>query len=796
MNKVYKKKIRESFIRKKKFRFYLIFVFSFSMLLISLFSGALHFSGNYLKKYAKDMYGKYHYSISGLDKESAETISKDKKCHTSSIYQGIITDEYFMISCDDNYIDLAGADILEGEFPKDSNHILCNKNYLFQLGYSDDEMFEASVTINDNEYKVSGIVDLKTFDELEFNGALIIYNSKFYEFNLQYGVLIQGKSDNFKNDIIYIKNKYNLESYQIYENRSYLNLACRTIGDFPSGFLGMAYIIVLIINITLIMLTFSIIILSNHQIKKIISVYKKLGINDKCIAKSYIELMIKMISIVFVIVNAIAAIFICFVEPNQSIKFIIKNMLYQSIIYIIPVIIFAVKSFKKLIAVESCSKIHINSKKFNNTNKLVSGKNVFIQIARKNNIYGKARYIAILLPLIFSGTLFVCTLFFTKQLTSKHIETNDFNYALTYSGNDWDKDSIKEYNEVISKLEGQIKKFENSYIVPIYVKYNEKVVIDKKNLSNKYKNIISKENLDVKKQLNQAQSKVLSVPACFIGIRKEDYDSYGLSEEDVSNLQNDECIVINNVKLSDNSSVNAGISKGDVIKLLYNDEDDNLVNDNLKVKSTYPDVDINLSDDNAMIKIIVNKEKMKNITFYMYPQIVYVKCEKADSEEMMKIMKGNKMVDFTDIEDSNRKYMILNNIIDYIAIFIIITIFVFTIINIWLILKIRFKDIKKQCITLKTIGVSDNKTILVFVFDIIKLFLQGLVTTIIISLILCYLLMSQRAVSIRVYLLYYAPYIYFIFLYAFYVICSAFFIYFLKHSLKKMNVIQEMKCIE
>lgn len=40
---------------------------------------------------------------------------------------------------------------------------------------NDDEMLEASVTINDNEYKISEIVDLKTYDELEFNGALIIY---------------------------------------------------------------------------------------------------------------------------------------------------------------------------------------------------------------------------------------------------------------------------------------------------------------------------------------------------------------------------------------------------------------------------------------------------------------------------------------------------------------------------------------------------------------------------------------------------------------------------------------------
>ena len=789
MKRLCKKKIIESYARKKKFCFYLIFTFVFSIIINCSFFSLLRYTSNYLKENAKKMYGEYHFSVSDLSKEVAEQIAQDKRCYRSAIYQITSVDNDIFISTTEEYIELTNTNIIKGEFPQNSEQVLCNKNFLYRLGYSDSEMIGAKVSVGEATYKVTGIIE-RTVDEIEAGRGIIIYNSKYNDLGLSYSMVLKMNTDAFaikKNEII---KEYNLDKSKVINNEGYLYYAFRTEKDKPSGALLVGYIIMIFVSISLISISISVIVLSNYQIEKINRIFVKLGINKNWIFETYTTLVIGILLLSFIVGNLITFVIMKLLLNIGIDNYVILNFCYQAMVYVLPVAIISIVMFRQQIVNGFIRNIKVKAKKYNQQNKLIERKNLYLQLAKQNNIYGKLRSFILVLPMILTGVLLVYSLFACDRLKDSSYEKNDFKYSLTYTGEISDSDNIQNFVSKINNIEKELDKKGETSFVPIYMD-TEIATINVEDLSQKYLDVISKVEVDIKRQLSNSNVNVIKVPIRLIGIRIEDYKEYGLNKKDVERLDNEHCIVVDSVSVGNGFDISCGLGEGDIVKLI-NSENGKNQTDNFKVVKNYDKIKINLSDDDNEIKILINYEIMEKYLFEFIPEIIYIDCEEKDENEVIDILKGNSYMYITDIEKLNKEIDMINNLISYITVIVTVLILAFSIINIWLVIKMRSNEIKSQCTILKALGISDKNVMLVFVYDILRIFLFSILFVIIISIVLCYNLMGSMD-SIRIYLLYYIPYKCFMVLILFYIICFSGFIIMLRNSLLKFNIIEELK---
>lgn len=804
MNKQLSKMIKKSFIKKKRFLLYIIFIIAFSSIIINLSSCIIYFFGNSLKENSKNLYGEFHYSINSISEDKAESIALDNRCYRSSIFRGIMNEKFYSIYCDENYLELSGIDLLKGNFPKDEKSILCDKNFLYQQGYNDNDMLGASVRIENKEYSIAGVVSWQSYDELDYNGALIIYNREYIDTidaydnseykDISYNILVQNNSDNFYKNKNYIINKYDLKQKSVYANQGYLNNAYRNSHDLAIGYLKYAYFIQIFVCISLIMLSVSIIVLSTQQVEKTINVYKKIGINDKILFKTYIWLIIKTLLIISLISYLILIYIVKKYVNYKKESFIIFSILYHLLLYCIPLMIGSFTTVKGMITNSLNSRLRVNKNEFNNKNKIIQGKNISIQIAKQNNIYNKFKSIGIVVTIVFASTIFISALFYSNQIKQQLMETNPYSFLVTFSGLEYLDEDVNEYQKGIDRIEEEIEQYDNTYIVPIYTKYNKTIYINKNDLSKKYKDLLADSNSDINKQLENPRKERIKINVMFIGVRESDCEKFGLNTDDIKLLDENECIIVGDVKLTNHLFVDSGVAEGDELTVVYDDNGE-FVSNKLSVKKKYKSINFNFENDEYYMKVIVGVDKLKDITYNLFPENVYIKCEKESKNNIINILKGNRNIEITDIESSNIKYLKINRLINCISFAILSIITIFTVVNIWLVLKIREKEIKHQCISLKILGLSDFRVIMIYLYDIIKIFLIGFAFSCVLSTVVCYFQVKD-IFSPKIYIMYYLPYKYFGILFFAYSICIFIFGFALKRKLNGINIIQEMKSLE
>lgn len=788
VSKTCRKKIIESYLKKKKFSFNLIIVFLFLIIINCSFFYALDYIGDYLKDNAKNICGDYQFKFFDLEKEEVEQIAKDELCCSTAIYQMIGVYDDLFISTTEDYFDLDNSTIIQGEFPQDAEHVLCDKNVLYKYGYTDSEMIGATIIVGEDAYEVSGVIESSIEQESSTIGK-IICNSEYVEFNLLYYIEVKTYSDNYKNAMNEIIEKYNIDESKIFENESYLYLSYRTNTDKPARALLIGYIFMLIVSISIVSTTLSVIMLSNYQIEKINKIYIKLGIGRGCILKAYINTLLGMLLTVFIVDNCIISLVLRLITGKIETTLVMQCLIYQIVIYIIPIVIISIVIFKGQLKKGFEKKLKIKEKRFDKNNKLVEGKNLYIQLAKQNNIYGKLRSTILIIPMIMTGVLFVYSLFACDRLKDSLYEKNDYKYSLTYAGQVNISD-MENYVKKIFMIEDELKKIDNVEFVPIYMDF-EYLTVNAEDLSKKYIDIISNADVGVKMQFSGRANTSVKVPVKVIGIRPEDYDLLGISESDAKKLDDEHCILLDSVSVGNGFEIKSGLEKGDTVKLKYTEDGGN-VTDRLEIINSYDKIKIALTDDENEINILVNYEVLDSYLFQSIPEIVYIDCSDGDCEQVMDILKGNSDIDITDIEKVNSELDAFNKLIKCVMITIIVLILLFSIINIYLIIKLKFNEIRKQCVILRALGISDKNIMLVFVYDIIKVFLISIVFVAVISCFTCYNLMTGMD-SIRIYVMYYLPYDKIIELLIFYAVILVGFTMVLRKNLLNINIVEELK---
>ena len=151
------------------------------------------------------------------------------------------TEDEYLIACDNEFTEITDCKLVKGKFPESSNEVLCNINYLFQLGYEYKEMIGAKITVDENDYIVTGLVEMQSLIDSEYNGRLVVFNMNYIELPYEYNVFIQSFSDNFKGNKESLIKKYNLNRKTIFNNGNVLNISERDECNRPTALLKIVY---------------------------------------------------------------------------------------------------------------------------------------------------------------------------------------------------------------------------------------------------------------------------------------------------------------------------------------------------------------------------------------------------------------------------------------------------------------------------------------------------------------------------------------------------------------------------
>ena len=797
--------ILKSYFKKKKFTAYTLMIFTFSIIFLNAFILGTYYFGSYLKKCAREMYGSYHYCVYGVDKSVAESIKGERTSYRSAIFQSRISDNKYYIYCEEDYFELAGIDVVLGQFPESQGQIMCNKAHMYSLGYADDEMIGKKISVDGEEFTVSGIVDWQFYNDFDLTGGLFVYNMQ-YNMDRQddedtpasendvngikhyYNVMIQNKDDNFlkeKNNII---KKYDLLKSQVGINVDYLLLSYRDESDRLTGIMRLEYFIFAVISITIIFLNSGILLLANGQIDKINNVYRKLGINKELLYFNITKSICIILAVSFVVINFTAYIISKRVFDNMN--FLKICILPQFIAYVIPVLfLIFIVSYKHLQKIYTGAVLKRLSR-LKKSEALSDNMNIYTQLAKNINFMGKGQYIFTVISAAFVGIVFICMMFYGKMLRMELRDVNDFEYRLTYEGDVDVEESLNEYYDFLGNMRNEIEKIEGSYYIPVCIDLNQATIVEKSLISKRYWDYLQKHEIEVKEQL-LTNNRYIDIDVVTIGL--EDYycEFYGIKREDFESLSDSECIVIRNVNIDNVGLINNGIKENSMLNVYYY-EDFEFVSRDLKVRYVYDDLDMKLENTENKIILLVKNELLQKMRIYSYPKLFYIKCPKERKMEILDVIKGTPDIDIVDISSFNNRVENINNVIRWTVVFIMVSVIAFLIINIWVIMKTREKEMKKVRTILKVFGVPDKKVIYVFLYDVTKMFTYSYLLAISISVIFCYGFVKET-MTLSIYLRYFIPYNLFVFLLVGITVMVGVFGIQVKRYLLNINIAQELK---
>lgn len=793
MKKSINKLLVKSYMKKKDFLIYIITICILSILIINFLNTALYIGGEYLKKIAKESYGEYHYSIGYLDKEIADKIKNDKTLYKVAQTQENFTEDEYLIACDNEFTEITDCKLVKGKFPESSNEVLCNINYLFQLGYEYKEMIGAKITVDENDYIVTGLVEMQSLIDSEYNGRLVVFNMHYIELPYEYNVFIQSFSDNFKGNKESLIKKYNLNRKTIFNNGNVLNISERDECNRPTALLKIGYIILFLITGSLLVLINSVFILALGRTAKMNELYLRIGINKKKIVYSLIECVI----VCYGIAILVSILFIILVKGKCSFSdfngYLKINLLIQLVFIIIGLITNISLIWKKIYKDFILFNKKSRRKSIKTGSQLVKNRDLYMQLAKNIHLFNWGRMLILILPLCISGIIFVSVLFYISTKSVNFTNYNNYEYQIVYSGNEVSNEEINSYIDTIKRLEDIVKNTNNSKILPIYIKSSQKSYIEKKSISNQYLNILENYDTQFKRQMHQNGNRFCTLRILVLGIEDKYCESIGIKKEDLNNLNENECILIGNIHSYGIGDVNSGIKKGDKIKIDLI-EDNEIYNKTFAVSKIYDDLKLSIDDDNNKIKIIIPKDvfvkQYEELISYSYPEIVYLNSGK--NNDILNVIKGCRYITLKNIEEENQLIDSRNKIMIYIAVIISVIVIFLTILNIIFVIGNRFYDIKKMSNILKIIGVASRKIIKIFIIDIRRIFIIGYVMVGFLSGLICYKILGIN-ISVINYLKYYYPFKIMGILAAIYISIFILFIYFLRRKITNGDIIRELK---
>ena len=244
-----------------------------------------------LKK-IKNTYGSYTYTIEGVSAEKVKKIEEDTNTKRCLFVEREENDEATFMFVEKEFFSFTNYSIIEGVYPQSSEEILVPAWYLFQLDVDLDNVLGSSIITTDSqtggkiEKKVSGIYTIQQGEGISSEwetmptfiaGKEGVVEAEYYDIYVELNSLVD--IDNYLTEL---RQRILLEDNEnIILNKELLNQIGAT-GEGKSELrkkIAIYSFLVLILVILMGMIQRTVIFLSLERWKKILSIYKLLGVN-------------------------------------------------------------------------------------------------------------------------------------------------------------------------------------------------------------------------------------------------------------------------------------------------------------------------------------------------------------------------------------------------------------------------------------------------------------------------------------------------------------------------------------
>lgn len=742
--------IGKSFRRNLKPGVLLFFVTVFSMAFMLSYVGYREMSTEKNIRQGYETYGSYRLYIYDVSHQTAREMEDDTQLNkTAVMYTGYTDDRTGrIIYASEDIFGLSNIELVSGRFPETEDEILCERDYLNRCGLSYEEGKQLKITLDGRTYSVTGLI--RSNEYLSYVG---IYMTDFI-MNYDACEKITDMSGDFYSVLCMtdrsltaererIMHTYHLDENNISYNEDALAYAgINAEGKTTDIFLGTCDVMLYVIMIFMVILFVSIFTLMSRNNVKNAAIYNALGIRGRKMTGAVLMMLIMLFLSSGIVLSATGAVITSSVLGADSVmKFIVKAGKIV-IPYIAGCITFSAAGFAKMLPRDTAGALSgaedIDSRKRRKKPYKISVSEYrlpFLQMAKLNMSMRSGKYVMSLFGLV-AAMVFTSLFMYVSHYIYRDSGEYRYDYRVDYS--------YSSFADQIDGTEANYVKYEemkkNSVMFEIFPFFAQTYSLEvrKSDLSADFVKYLKNSDAQSAVELDHIDDRLYTAGFFVIGADEEMLrHTYELEGESCVSLEDDECIIVRNVKTPDGAGFETGIEKGDrlVIGFVGSDE-----KKELNVRENVTDINLPLEDSNYLPVIIVNMNLFSRISNYRYnyPQYLYFNSDE-DYESVTEFFKGCSDMSVSDLSWEKAEIRKQKNMISTVVYSGSALLLAILVVNTLVSYIDKFRQNRKQIAVMKAMGVDDDRLLLFMSYEYIITTVTAVIAGTGLSLAGCYI---------------------------------------------------------
>lgn len=730
--------VSKSFAKNGKISFGFLSVCILCSLIISVFLGILSVVSETEMNNAIEKYGSYQFGFMDLTEEKVKNILDEagniKYTVFASEYIEIEDSGIYKMYVDDNYLKISDMKLMEGKAPEKINEVACNRGSLSLLGYKDYNLGQ-QININGNVYTLTGIISSKSYEDCSI---IVPVSSKGLE-EKRFAIMIDTGQRNYGVLMDLLSQKYNIDSLNTFINDLVISYSGIDRFNRYCGMMKVMYYICCIMVIPCCMLTVTLAVFYGRSVSGICEKYVSIGIEKKKLFAIFLLRIVKILLssavVLFLLSAAALGAYFSIFNIKADLCTLYMNMVVLLTVYTLASFIFsACLTAIKFFSGEKYNRGRIRKYKVKNEGKksvLMTGNaSLYMMLSIQNMHLGRAKHFLLVLMLSAACAMFAGTGYFVEQYTDVKDVKNDYDFTVEFKYKDFSEEMHGSaghqvfYNEII-------KQKDIFRTLPVYVVYDY-VKVGKTSLNKKYLKYLSGISPEYAADINGSVTKI-SIPVTVLGLDNDFAWKYGI-EYDMDSLKENECILLKNTPAPDGRyGYCTGLNENSRLNFNFGANDDYSKSEDITytVKDTIKKYKSEYFTNYYNQIIAVNMEEFGKFTDKEYPDMIYIKA--LDKDKTINYFEGTAGIEFKNLEYEQKRNAGRGRLIKAAGVVLFTAMLAMLILIIVVTVYLGYFSMKRQAAALYAIGIERYKIAGIFNGDILRLFENSLICSVLAS---------------------------------------------------------------
>lgn len=705
---------------------------------------------------ARERYGSYQFCVveQNIDilREMAMETGLDESCIITTKQISWEYGEIYIYHGDKTIFQMLPYQLVKGRFPVAENEILCDGNFLRQLGVEQEDLErESTIAIEGEQYKICGLIQNNTDESNSYINEYSVIMAP--EKNMKRGdIYVQTNTADYKKIKEAWTRKYQIQEGFLYDNETVLNyVGINDSGDFTGVKSGVFVFLKILLYITVFLFLSFMFVLCRKKYEDIEKVLQALGI------ARYVS------NFIFIILEF--SIFVASFVLLRSVHIYHWRSMWAMALLLVGFTIFCDLSVffprnksrgHKMEEIQQSSLKNnqggrVKDGEKNNGSKveqkcrqkgwqkggqkisvLMQSKNIYRSVARQNRLRQKGRNFIFVFLSVF-GIIVLSLAGYCLNLIYNTADEKNYDYQLEFKYKDMvELESGKEeYGRLYEKI---MEKSQTYEAFPLFYDFLY-VTVDKECVSKEQKDYLKRysqnffsEDYNTNKDFYTLQIMIIS------GELEEIKKMFGMNFR-TEQLLPGECIAISKIKnISGNMYKNGMKPQYDITARIL--QGDDMEKYNIEIKETSQYMNMFLSEGYDMPVVILNGEDYKKLTRKSYPPIIFLNGRKEQVQQEILGLSGAVLTDLhqerkelDNLKKENQRYIQ----IVYLSFFLSICV------QIAIILYDQYFSFKKFYRYLYVIGLSEKQIFRIYWHQNVSLQGKILILGSILSVLLTYM---------------------------------------------------------